>query len=116
MSKKILTALLAAVLMLTLCACGGSGETAEATPTPEVAQSTPTPTPEPTAAPDLFTLAQDYVDADVADLIAAIGEPMDSSYAPSCLGSGEDGELYYDGFTVYTYREGDTETVQVVLQ
>ena len=38
-------------------------------------------------------------------------EPSGSSYAPSCLGPGEDGELYYDGFTVATYREGDKEIV-----
>lgn len=48
-------------------------------------------------------------------MIAAIGSPSGSSYAPSCLGPGEDGELFYDGFTVYTYREGGTEIVQDVL-
>ena len=34
--------------------------------------------------------------------------------ASSCLGSGEDGELVYNGFTVYTYKEGDSEVVQNV--
>lgn len=49
------------------------------------------------------------------DLIAAIGEPESSDYAPSCLGEGEDGNLYYDGFTVYTYRDTDgQETVNYV--
>ena len=34
---------------------------------------------------------------------------------PSCLGEGEDGNLYYDGFTVYTYRDVDgSETVSYV--
>ena len=32
----------------------------------------------------------------------------------SCLGCGEDGELVYNGFTVYTYKEGDSEVVQNV--
>ena len=27
------------------------------------------------------------------------------------MGDGEDGCLYYDGFTVYTYREGESEVV-----
>ena len=31
------------------------------------------------------------------------------------LTGGEDGMLYYDGFVVYTYREGDNERVDVVL-
>ena len=49
-------------------------------------------------------------------LISAIGEPERSSYASSCIGDGEDGELYYDGFTVYTYRDTDgTESVQDVM-
>ena len=39
------------------------------------------------------------------------GRPDDALYAPSCMGDGDDGELYYSGFTVVTYREGDSETV-----
>ena len=45
------------------------------------------------------------------ELFAAIGAPPESDYAPSCLGPGEDGNLYYEGFTVYTYREGDSQIV-----
>ena len=59
--------------------------------------------------------AEAFIGDSLDSLIAAIGEPSGTDYAPSCLGSGEDGELFYDGFTVYTYREGNTETVQDVL-
>ena len=47
------------------------------------------------------------------ELIALIGEPQSSDYAPSCLnpGVGEDGNLYYEGFTVYTYKEDGVEEV-----
>lgn len=55
--------------------------------------------------------ARSFIGKDVQDLIAELGEPTERSYAPSCVGSGEDGELQYEGFTVYTYREGDRETV-----
>ena len=52
----------------------------------------------------------------LSSLTDAIGEPKNESYASSCLGDGEDGELSYDGFTVYTYRAPDgTETVYDVL-
>lgn len=71
--------------------------------------------PESPASGELKELAATFIGESVDDLIAAIGEPTGSDYAPSCLGSGEDGELFYDGFSVYTYREGDTETVQDVL-
>ena len=46
----------------------------------------------------------------------ALTTAQESSYASSCLGPGEDGELYYDGFTVYTYRDPDgTENVYDVM-
>ena len=49
-------------------------------------------------------------------LYDAIGRPDGSSYASSCIGDGEDGELSYDGFHVYTYRAPDgAESVQDVL-
>ena len=63
---------------------------------------------------ELKSIAEGYIDEPVSSLYAAIGEPDSSDYAPSCLGDGEDGELFYDGFTVYTYREGDEETVTYV--
>ena len=59
-------------------------------------------------------IALEYVDRDVSDLVAAIGEASKAEYVPSCLGTGEDGILSYDGFTVYTYKEGDSEIVRIV--
>lgn len=55
--------------------------------------------------------AMTFIDGPVSALIAVLGEPEDSSYASSCNGPGEDGELYYADFTVYTYREDGKETV-----
>ena len=91
-------------------------------PTPAPVETTPEPTlepnlePTPEAAPenDLKATAESFIGASLDELIAAIGEPESSDYAPSCLGDGEDGNLYYDGFVVYTYRENGTETVEYV--
>lgn len=58
--------------------------------------------------------ARKYVGKSVSSLISAIGSPKSRTYADSCLGSGQDGQLKYDGFTVYTYKEGNKETVQSV--
>ena len=64
----------------------------------------------------LFELAKGYVDKPLAELQAEIGEPVSSNYVSSCLiPGGEDGELHYDGFTVYTVKSGDSETVQDVI-
>ena len=88
--KKSILILLALALVLTLCA-GGAPKDARAT-------------------------AQEMIGEELSSLTAAIGEPESSSYASSCLGPGEDGELYYDGFTVYTYRDPDgTENIYDVM-
>lgn len=97
MKKKrlIVTALL---LLLLLTACGG-GDSQQA------------------SADSPFEQAQALIDSDVETLYETIGDPEDSMYASSCLGEGEDGELYYDGFTVYTYRDTDgSETVYDVIE
>lgn len=81
------------------------------TPSAEPEPSTPSePEPQEVEA-DLKSIAEGYMDQSVSSLYAAIGKPTSSDYAPSCLGDGDDGELYYNGFVVYTYREGESETV-----
>ena len=141
--KKTIAIILALLMLLGLAACGDAEDTAiaeiggqdgpevsttaepvkipEPTPEPEASvepapEATPEPTPTPEAAPenDLKATAESFIGAALDELIAAIGEPESSDYAPSCLGEGEDGNLYYDGFVVYTYRENGTETVEYV--
>ena len=135
--RKLIALLLAVCLILGLCACGKTNVEAPnvADPT-EPAATDPAPTepaptepeatePEATEPPEAqptepemsdFELAQTCIDLSVEELYALIGEPESSDYAPSCLNPdvGEDGNLYYDGFIVYTYREGDVETVSYV--
>ena len=56
------------------------------------------------------------MDKPLSELQAELGEPLSSTYVSSCLiPGGEDGELHYDGFTVYTVKSADSETVQDVL-
>lgn len=87
-------------------------------PQPEPAP-TPEPAPEPESAPqpaaDPKATAQSLVGHQVSELYAAIGRPVSSDYAPSCLDlEGEDGELVYDGFVVYTLKTADGETIDSV--
>lgn len=125
--KKIVIVLL--TLCLLLCGCGGD-DTKTTTAAPEqttaaqettAAETTVPETTEQITVPetteeelDDFALAESCIDKSVDELFALIGEPESSDYAPSCLGDGEDGNLYYEYFTVYTYREGDEETVVFV--
>jgi len=141
--KKMIAIVTALFMLLSLAACGGeknsavdsvggqSGPEVSVTatpaqtpdaapkvtpePTPETTpELTPEPTPEAVQGKDIKATAESFIGASVEELIAAIGEPQSSDYAPSCLGPGEDGNLYYDGFVVYTYREDGTETVEYV--
>lgn len=91
--KRILAFLLVAVMLLSLCACAQEKA-------PEMSD---------------FEKAESCIDKSVEELYELIGEPNSSDYAPSCLGEGgEDGNLYYDGFIVYTYKDATGEVVHYV--
>lgn len=117
--NKLIALTLCLVLALSLTACGTAAQPTEgADPTTTAAAQDTTgaaaDTTEAAQAP--VDLAKSCIDKSVDELYALIGEPTSADYAPSCLnpGQGEDGMLYYDGFVVYTYKEGDTETVEDV--
>lgn len=98
--KLVVPAGLCLLLALSLTACGKKNE--------------PPATPE-----ERFALAQTMAEekAEVDALVEAIGEPVSTTYVSSCLGDGEDGQLEYEGFTVYTYRDADgKEAIQDVLE
>ena len=104
--RKITSMILPAALLLALSACGS--------PEPQPTESLePTPAPSPPTATKEAAMA--FIGRSAASMIAAIGQPISSSYASSCMGDGEDGELIYSGFTVYTYRDASGEVVQDVI-
>lgn len=54
---------------------------------------------------DQRKVEEELIGATVEELYAAIGQPTSSYYSVSCMvADGEDGMLYYDGFTVSTTR------------
>ena len=123
--KNLILMLLVAAMLFSLCACGSSeekpadmesvlpGAESSVEDENEVQNSS-----EEEAAPEVNedkALAESMIGEEVSKLSEAIGEPDSADYASSCLGPGEDGELQYDGFTVYTYKEGDSEVIQNVL-
>lgn len=122
--RPVLSVLFLLVMLFSLCACGAGEEKPEdmqsVLPGADTQAESEAPVDEPaeSSAPaenENKKLAEDLIGEDVSKLYEAIGEPNDSSYAGSCLGPGEDGELHYDGFTVYTYKEDDSEIIQNVL-
>jgi len=127
--KKLIVMLLAFVMLLSLCACGKEEPAPTEAPikaepkveaTVAVEETVPLATPAQPEDPAVLAekriqenkaLAESCIDKDVRWVYELIGKPISSDYAPSCLVEGEDGMLYYDGFVVYTTREGDVETV-----
>lgn len=80
-----------------------------------VTESAPPETEAPTETFNSYNIACGCVGGPVSILYALIGyPPYGSSYSPQFNSNGENGELYYDGFTVYTYREHGEETVEGV--
>ena len=141
MKKRFFSAILLICALCLLSACGTQAQTPPAPAETSAPAAEPTPAPaapdivstlpgtdvRPTEAPEIseapvydeakFNAAYALIGEDVALLYDAIGEPQDSFYVTSCLNlneAGEDGELYYEGFTVTTYRVGEKEIVQDV--
>ncbi len=133
--KKNFALILVLVLIFALCACGAQEAPATPTASPEATPEV-TAEPEQPAAPpagmsstlpgaesssegeaetnEARELALSLVGESITALTDKIGEPSAKDYAPSCLGSGEDGELTFDGFTVYTYKTAESEIIQDV--
>ena len=120
--KRIISLLLCLALALALCACG-SEKTSEkpanmqstlpgTAAVEETAKETPTPVIDKEAALEkAIKTVEKLKGRPVSELYEAIGEPLSEDAAPSCMGPGDDVNPYYDGFTVYTYKEGKEQTV-----
>lgn len=110
--KKLTCLLLLAALLLGLTACVSRD------PKKTSSSDGPTLPPETLSAltpEQAKQIAESLVKHSVNELYARIGYPLSSSYSSSCSGPGEDGELNYEGFSVFTYREeGREETITYV--
>ena len=123
--KKIIPVIIA--LMILLCACGSSAETKEgvevsgqssvlpdANLKKDDSQESKTDEVAEEVDPKVLEKARSYVGKQLTELIAEFGQPISAEYASSCLGDGEDGLIIFNGFTVETYREGDSEEIRYV--
>ena len=136
--KKILILLLAFVFTgLLLTACGSEKHETTVvveTPAPVTETEKPAPTEEVQIEPDTpnetaqpedtgldnekYQTALGLIGETVEELYEAIGWPEFQDYGPSCLGEpgSEDGQLDYEGFSVFTLVENGVETIVDVLR
>ena len=120
--KRLLCLLLCLLMVPAFCACGEKTGREKPTdmesslPAVSSSQEAPEATEEPAdqktlEAEEAVRKALKLKDRQVSELYDAIGEPVSEDAAPSCMGPGEDVNRYYEGFTVYTYREGNSQNV-----
>lgn len=97
--KKLICLILALALMACLAACGGNGEADGNT--------------NQTASGYEFTYKNTTIamNADVAPIVAALGEPMKFTEEASCAFTGMDKTYYYGGFYMQTYPMEDKDYV-----
>lgn len=122
--KKIFTLALVLSMALTLTACGGGDKPAEGSQPSAPAQSTPAQsTPAQSAPevqlPDVYVFQTNgksvAVNANMADVLAEIGEPASYFEAESCAFEGLDKTYTYAGFVIATRPEGDQDFVNSIL-
>lgn len=123
MNRTPICALTAFALALTLTACGG--DKVEATPTPAAQPSVPaaqsaapTQSQAPAAPENYVFLSGDFsvsIDQDMAEVLAALGEPQSYFEAASCAFEGLDKTYTYSGFQVLTRPDGDKDYVNSIL-
>ena len=122
MKRKLILSILCLICALLLIGCGNSAPAEAPAPSQPAETAVPSATLpdavlEPAGEPTPFDIAQEYIDRPLEELIDAIGEPLSSSYGPSCLIQGaQDGQLQYDGFWIYSLKDGEMETVKDVLE
>lgn len=131
--KQFSALILVLAMLLTLAACGAPAAKEEDEDAPQLTSVLPgssqkapaaerTEAPAATAAPEqnekseiaeTIAKVKKMKGQPVADLIELLGEPISKEYSSSCLiEGGQDGQLIYDGFIVYTLVQKDgTETV-----
>ncbi len=86
-------------------------EPAEEAQPEETAEAVPEEPVDEVSEPSMLDTALSLVDQDVAELVDALGEPLEKTYEESCSGPGDDGIWTYDGLTVFTYVEDGVEIV-----
>lgn len=118
MKKNLLVLFLALVMLLALTACGGAGDQVEEKPQqPEASQDNEQPNATEEDGTYVFVSGDAVVgvNADMADVLAALGEPVSYFEAESCAFHGLDKTYTYGGFIITTRPDGEKDFVNSIL-
>lgn len=111
--KKVIVIILAVALCIALVGCSSSDTSSSG------GNSSQAPSQTPSFSDDngKITLgaAELCVGLEIDEaIIEKIGEPEDILSAPSCYFDGEDTIYLYEGFSLYTYRDGDKDVLYII--
>ena len=126
MKRNLLCALLALAVTFSLTACGGKEQpggqssgsgTRPNQPGPSSQSSQPDPSGGADVAEDVFRSGDTAVaiDQDMAEVLAALGEPKEYFEAESCAFEGLDKTYTYAGFVITTRPDGDRDFVNSIV-
>lgn len=115
MKKRIISILLSLAALVSLAACGGNPAGSSPASGGGSAGSPDSSAPEKGAA---FSFAADgaeiTVNENMADVLAALGEPQSYFEAESCAFEGLDKTYTYAGFVITTYPDGERDFINSI--
>ena len=116
MKQRIISILMSCAVLASLASCGGNSAGSTSNPGSGPAGSAGTSAPAKGA--DVFSFAASgaeiTVNEDMADVLAALGEPQSYFEAESCAFEGLDKTYTYAGFVITTYPDGDKDFVNSI--
>lgn len=126
MKRNLFCALLALALTLSLAACGGgdgnrssAGSSTGGSASQSNGGGTSSSQQQPNAGPDSYVFQAGgtsvSIDQDMAEVLAALGEPQSYFEAESCAFEGLDKTYTYSGFVITTRPDGEKDFVNSIL-
>lgn len=122
MKKRLLYIVLTLCVALALTACGAKDTGADSQPSasqPPASQPSPGQEASPSGGIDRYVFAFNghivAIDDNMADVLAALGEPQSYFEAASCAFEGLDKTYTYSGFVITTRPDGEQDFVNSVL-
>ena len=115
MKQRIISILLSLAALASLAACGGNSAGNTSDPSGGSAGSAGTSTPSEGAAFLFVTDGTEItVNENMADVLAALGEPQSYFEAESCAFDGLDKTYTYAGFVITTYPDGERDFINSI--
>lgn len=116
MKQRIISIFMSCAVLASLAACGGNPSGNTSNPSSSPAGSTGSPAPAKGADAFSFTVngTEVAINENMAEALAALGEPQSYFEAESCAFEGLDKTYTYAGFVITTYPDGEQDFINSI--